>query len=269
MSIRKKGRVTGVLLFILMMLTIVYFSVFSANVQENKISVIELSGNNYLSREQYIKFSKLNNISDYKFLSLAVIKDRLEKHPYVLKADVEHKGNGEVSVEIVEKKFKALVLSGNDQYLITESFQLSPVMPLTRNIDLPVISNPLMSKKIKRFEAFRTPETITAFKIIDAALLVNNDLYGAISEINLRNGHDIILTLSGCDFPIVFGRREEARKIVYLNSIWSKISSNKATADQFISYIDLRFEKLIYVGMTDVNNNEKAEVEEVAEGNKG
>lgn len=273
MSLSRKGKITGTLLFVSMLLGVLYFSVISGEENAGKIDKILLTGNRILSREFYLKFSKLNDISAYKFLSLAVIKDRLEKHPYISRADVKFSGNHEVSVEITEKKFKAIVLSGSDQYLITEDFQLAPVMPFTRNIDLPVISNPSMITKHKRWEKFRNSETITAFRIIDAARLVNQDLCNGLSEINMRDGHDIVLSLRNFLFPIVIGRGDEVRKLIYLNSIWTKLDSNKNAAGNLISYIDLRFDKLVYVGMAgedmDVNSETSGQQESSTVKNAG
>jgi hypothetical protein len=55
------------------------------------------------------------------------------------------------------------------------------------------------------------------------------------------------LTFKNFDFPVILGRGDEIRKIIFLNKIWSKIQNNKS-AELPINYIDLRFDNLIYIG---------------------
>ncbi|MCX6151663.1 MAG: FtsQ-type POTRA domain-containing protein [Ignavibacteriales bacterium] len=253
---KTKGKITGILLFTALLLGVIYLSLFTDSGVKNKIELIEVTGNNLLSRDSYLKFSKLNNIYDYKFLSLNLIKERFEKHPFVEKAEVKFKGKNEVLVELTEKKFEGIILKDSIQFLITENFQLIPIVSTIKNLDIPVITNPYLGKKLISFNILKDDETKAAFKIIETAKLVSSDLYSNLSEVNLRNGKDIILSFKGFDFQVIIGRGNEVAKVFYFKEIWNKIH-NKQSSELAINYVDLRFEKLIYVGTADTLDVEK------------
>lgn len=243
-----RGKILSTLLFTALLLGVFYISMFSDNEVENKITNIELNGNNHLSKENYIKFAKLDKISDYKFLSLPVIKDRLEKHPYISEADVKFSSKDVVTIEVQEKVFQAVILSNGSNYLITKDYDVLPLIDFTKNIELPLIANPKISEKIKIFSKWNNEEVKTAFRIIDAAKLTNLDLFANISEIDLRDGKEIVISMTDLECPVVFGRGSEVQKIVYFDSIWSRLQENKAALTN-LNYVDLRFEKLIFLGM--------------------
>jgi len=254
---KSKGKITGILFFTALLLSVLYISLFSDTEAGNKVLSIELTGNNHLSIENYIKFAKLDKISDYKYLSLPVIKDRLEKHPYISKADVKFSSKDVVTVNVHEKIFQAVILSNGENYLITENFDVLPLLPFTKNIELPLIANPKLSAKLKLFNKWNDNEIITAFKIIDAAKLTNLDMFAGLSEIDMRDGKEIVISMTDLECPVVFGRGSEVQKIVYFDSIWSRLQNNKSALSN-LNYVDLRFDKLIYLGM---NESEPVEQE--------
>jgi cell division septal protein FtsQ len=70
-----------------------------------------------------------------------------------------------------------------------------------------------------------------------------------LSDIDLRHGRDIVLRFRGYDFEIIFGRGNEVPKLMSFEKVWDRISKDKQNADSFINYVDLRFSKLIYIGV--------------------
>jgi len=135
----------------------------------------------------------------------------------------------------------------SDPFLITENFQL---IKLKRNSDiskLPVISNVNLNRKSNDYGSIHSDELIRAFKIIDAAKIVNDEMYKDLTEINLRHGGDVILRFSGITYPVIFGKGSEGKKVVILSSIWQGLNKKDKL---FInsSYIDLRFNNEIFIG---------------------
>lgn len=246
---KTKQKIVGILFMLLLLSALGYISLFRSAEIKNKVEIINIEGNEYLTREQYLDYARLNKVSDYKLLSLAVIKDRLEKHPFVDNADVKFKNKNEVLVILKEKKFEAIVLSGSEEYLISERFEIIPVS-LFKSMDLPVIVNPQLIKKIKKFAVLKTDDLISAFKMIETAKLINKDLYSGLAEINMRDGKDIVLTFSGFEFPVVIGRGNEVNKMLYFNEVWKKLN-HLQISDLPIEYVDLRFDKLINIGLKD------------------
>jgi len=249
---KNKGKITGLLLFTAMLLGVVYLSVVNKKIEE-KIKVIDVTGNNYLTKEQYLNFLKLNNIYDFKFLSLHIIKNRFEKHPYIDKVDVKFKTRNEILVNIQEKKFEAVLLKDSSEFLITKEFELIPKVSPIRNFDLPVIFNPESGYLMKSFSHLRNNDTKTAFRILETTRLINPDLYNSLTEINLRKGHDIVLGFRGFDFPVVVGRGNETEKIFCFRQVWDRLRDKNA-GELNINYIDLRFDKMIYIGTNDTLN---------------
>jgi hypothetical protein len=129
----------------------------------------------------------------------------------------------------------AVLLKGTSPYFISGKNELLPLIQNTKFVDLPVISNSEDSDELKSYQLVKGEDLNDALKIIETIKLIDNSMLNRLSEINLRNGRDIILTFSGYPVPIIFGRGDEARKMVYLESLCK-------------NYIDLRFADNIYIG---------------------
>jgi cell division protein FtsQ len=247
----KRGKIFGLFLFIILLCGMAYLVVYvSINKYKEEIKMIEITGNDLLSENDYLSFTKLDQISPIEDLTLPVVKDRFEKHPYILRADVQFDGVKTVKVHLTEKQMMAVVLSNSEPYLISDSFQILPLLPGTKFMDMPIISNVKESEKIKAFSHAYGDDVQQAFKIIGAARLTDEKIAQKLSEINLRNGGDIVLTFAGIKPPVIFGKGEEAKKMVYLDIIWDKILSEKKLLDES-EYIDLRFAKEVYLGSSE------------------
>lgn len=212
--------------------------------------MIEIYGNHLLPVNEYLAFTKLRDSSKFGNLTLQDIKERFEKHPYVLKADVEFAGSNTVKVYLTEKNIEAVLLSAGEPNFITDNFQILTIMPNTKFMDFPVISNSSFEKDIKPLSYIKTTDVIEAFKIIESAKLTNENILKKLSEVNLRKGGDIILTFSGIKPPVIFGKGEAAKKMVYLDIIWSKMTEQNSFAANS-EYIDLRFSDEIFVGTSE------------------
>lgn len=209
--------------------------------------MIQITGNNLLSEGDYLSFTKLNDRSGYDEITLPVIKSRFESHPYVERADVEYLSGNIAKVVLTEKKIEAVLLYNGEPHFITEDFEILPVLPNTKFTDLPVISNPKIQKQLRPLSICVNDDLVQAFKIIEAAKLANENIAQKLSEINLRNGGEIILSFSGVKPPVLFGRGEAAKKMVYLDIMWNGIVEGNNLVENS-DYIDLRFANEIYIG---------------------
>ena len=247
----RSSKIIGVLIFIGLVSGVLYLTFFvKKGVNKGDIKMIAITGNNLLNASDYLKFTKLDDPTKYSGLTLPVIYDRILKHPYVANADVEYDGVSEVTIDIVEKKIKAVVLSGGEPMFITNEFELLPIFGNTKFNDLPIISNLPPGESYKPLSKLNTDEIKQAFEIIDAAKLVNVNILNHLAEINLRHGGDIVLTFSGIKTPVIFGKNEVAKKIVYLDIIWDDMVKGKNIVENS-NYIDLRFANEIYVGKSE------------------
>jgi len=245
------GKILGTILFILLISCILYLTFFSTKkINKGDIEMIEITGNNLLNESDYLTFTRLNDLSFNPNIPLRVIKDRFEKHPYVSRVEVEENGN-KAKIILSEKKIMAVILNNADPYFLTEEFQVLPIFSDTKLTDLPVIRNSIVNDQIKPLNFIKNSDVVDAFKIIDAAKKTNMNIYKRISEIDLRKGGDIILNLSGIKTPIVFGRGDEARKMIYLEIMWDGILEGNSLIQQS-DYIDLRFANEIYIKDTEI-----------------
>jgi len=221
---------------------------------KESILVIEIDGNMHLPNNIYLEYAKLDDRTVYTNLSAGVIRDRIQKHPYVEKVDIEQNGSN-LKVHITEKQFDAILLVNDNQYLITDNSILLPVLEFTEKIDYPVIRDPNLKDTLKLLYTVKyESDIITALKMLTSVKLLNPDLYESISEVNLREGKDIVMFLSNSKYPIGVGRNQEVRKIIIFSNLWNQIKDKKI--DDIISYIDLRYKDKIFLGLTSDNSDD-------------
>ena len=245
------GKILGTILFILLISCILYLTFFSVKkINNGNIEMIEISGNNLLNENDYLMFTRLNDLSFNHNIPIRVIKDRFEKHPYISRVDVEENDN-KAKIILSEKKIIAVILNNAEPYFLTEDFQVLPMFSDTKLADLPIIRNSSENYQIKPLNFIKNSDVIDAFKIIDAAKKTDTNIYKRISEIDLRKGGDIILNMTGIKTPIVFGRGEEARKMSYLEIIWDGILDGNSLIRES-DYIDLRFANEVYIKQTEI-----------------
>ena len=246
------SKIVGLIIFVLLVASLIYLTVFSYNKRgKEEIRMITITGNNLLPEKSYLEFTQLNEQISYSDLTLHGIKNRFEKHPYIIRAEVKSDGRGSVEVFLKEKIIYAMVVGNSDPYFITADFQVIPIFPNTRFSDLPVISNVKFREKLNVMNFVKDEDVVQAFKIIDAAKTTDLEISRKLAEINLRNGGDVILTFSGINAPVIFGRGNEAKKMLYLNILWERMKEQKPFFEN-TEYLDLRFSNEVYIGKKDI-----------------
>ncbi len=255
-----KSRNLNSTLFFAALLILITVGAIFINIKNGKqINTIMIEGNNHLTSEQYLKFAGLNNLTNLKDLNLRVIKDRIEKHPYVNKADVILDGKGDIHIKLKEKDFSAILISKNSKYLITDKLEILPHFQFTANLDLPVILNPEQSKgKIKLNSVTNNIEIKNAIKIINAIYLYDQNTFENLSTIDLNNGGDIIITLSNMECTFIVGSENVVEKALYLCDLVNSIDEKKT--NKLIAYVDLRFDNHVYLGTKKKNGLDKEHV---------
>lgn len=247
----KKQKIFNLIIMIAISGLLAYLSVSLTNFENQKIEIISLDGNLHLSKEQYFEFANLLDRNNYVNLTTQYIKDRIRKHPYIEKADVRYDGNGKVSIKISEKIFESILLFGDNQYLLTEELQVLPMLPKTKKIDYPIISNPSVDNLKTMKYMKRNNDLLMASKIISTVKLINPELYDGFSTIDLQNGGDIILYFSFFDYPVIIGRGSEIRRTIYFNNLWTYLKGKEL--NNFMNYVDLRYAGHVYLGIQETS----------------
>jgi cell division septal protein FtsQ len=240
----RRSKVFGLFVFLLLTFGFVYLMITGskANVKE-VYNQIELKGNKLLPASEYLRYTGLNDSTMYSELTLLDVKTRFEKHPYMRKAEVEFDGVNRILVEVEEKDIKAVLLQKNKLKLVTDDLETLPLFPPSDIRDLPVISNLSTSSK----NSIDSTNMEFAFRIIDAISLSDTNVRKSLAEINLRKGGDVILTFTGLNFPILFGKNDEVKKALILKNLWPKIV-NDEKINNVTEYIDLRYKNKIFIG---------------------
>lgn len=245
---KSNSHLFGFALMLIAIAGLVYLS-FALNDEDTDytISLIEIDGNVYLSKEEYYKFANFSDPENYRELSLPIIRDRIQKHPYVKTAEVEYEGYGKVSVHIREKQFNALLLADNKNYLISDELELVPLQLYTQMANYPVIINPndKIDYTVNRYLTNKS-ESLTGVKIISAVQLINPELYESISDVDLSGSDNINLRLTNYDYEIRLTKKDYIRQLSYLSEIWNRLKSN--SMQNKIEYVDLRFNQHVFVG---------------------
>lgn len=244
--LKNKNLIFGITFFVLVFSGLIYYSFFASNgFKEGRIKMLEVSGNKILSEEQYLSFSRLSKNLELN-LPVEIITDRFEKHPYISEVETEYKDSKAV-VSVVEKRFIALIIIEDETYLLSDEYQVLPVFKEKFDLNLPVILNYKSEKKVKPLDYLDDNEVITAFRIIEAARLTNEAIFTSLSDINLNFGNEIVLSFNGIRPPVILGRGDIAKKMVYLDVIWTQLVTGESRlADS--EYIDLRFSNEIIIG---------------------
>lgn len=225
----------------------------------NDITKIELKGNNFLSEEEYLVYSQLDRPDRLLGLTAALIRDRLEKHPYIKNVDVNLIERGIVLVKIYEKKMDAILLSRSKKYMISNDSEIIPWLSSTKNINLPVIIDNHDRERIHVFKnAINNKDLLCALKIISTAEIYDKILYKNISEINLGKDGSISILLTDLISPIYFGKSNEIEKTVFLSEIYKHVKRNKI--NNYLDYIDLRYNEMVYLGLDEFLTRDEGKI---------
>ena len=143
-----------------------------------------------------------------------------------------------------------MLVSDNKLFLATNNFEILPFIQNTKISNMPVVTNLSNDILLKANEILKTPGLVEAFRIMDAADLTGGGLSKTLSEINLRNGGDIILLFSGIKPPVILGKGNTTKKIYTFNQLVNNDDADKAMVMNS-SYVDLRFNNEIFLGNYD------------------
>lgn len=239
----RRSKFFGMVVFLVLIFGFSYLMITGSKANHKEVyNQIEVIDNTLLPAKEYLRYAGLSDSTKYEELTLLEVKTKIEKHPYLRKAEVEFDGVNKILVEVQEKEIKAALLQKNELKLITRDLETLPLFPPADIKFLPVISNMTMDKKGE----IKSKDMEFAFRVIDAISMCDTNIEKNLAEINLRNGGDVILTFTGLRFPVLFGRNDEVRKVLILKNLWQQI--NISIVNEETEYIDLRYKNKVFIG---------------------
>jgi cell division septal protein FtsQ len=243
----RANKITSLLVFVLIAGFVVFINLFFAQAKDNDVyRQIRISGNTLLPEKKYLEFCDFTNQEEISETDLAKVKKVFETHPYIAKADVKFDGIDCIEVKLFEKDLKATIVNAKLK-LISKNFEILPVYPNTIIQNIPIISHIKMKSNSDDADLKNNDQFKQAFRIIDAAKSVDPEFFSKLSEINMTNGGNVILTFEGISCPVIFGKQDEAKKITALYELLKQ----KELTENLLSnteYIDLRYTNKIYIG---------------------
>lgn len=213
---------------------------------EQKVTGYEMTGATMLTPEDYIRFTKASPEKG-EYPDLNVLYDRLLNHPYIKSVEMELGEKGIAKINIVEQEIVLSVYAGDKLSLLTNELVLLPLMGELKNFDWPVIRNAKVAKA-SYFTLFRDSTILPGYKIAKACRLIGGAMATNLSEIDLRQGGDIVLVFSDMKPPVIFKKKGVAEQILILKQI--REMSEQLSLNKEIEYIDLRYSGKIFLGKT-------------------
>ncbi|HSW55891.1 MAG TPA: FtsQ-type POTRA domain-containing protein [Ignavibacteriaceae bacterium] len=240
----RRSKFFGLVVFLVLIIGFSYLMITGSKANHKEVyNQIEVTENTLLPAKEYLRYAGLSDSTKYEDLTLLEVKTRIEKHPYLRKAEVEFDGVNTILVEVQEKEIKATLLQKNELKLLTSDLETLPLFPPAAINDLPVISNLNISGK----NSYSEENILFAFRIIDAISMSDTNVRKNLAEINLRKGGDVILTFTGFKFPVLFGKSDEVKKALILKNIWQELSDEE-NINGSTEYLDLRYKNKVFIG---------------------
>lgn len=240
----RRSKFFGLVVFLVLIVGFSYLMITGSKANHKEVyNQIEVTENTLLPAKEYLRYAGLSDSTKYEDLTLLEVKTRIEKHPYLRKAEVEFDGVNTILVEVQEKEIKATLLQKNELKLLTSDLETLPLFPPAAINDLPVISNLNISGK----NSYSEENILFAFRIIDAISMSDTNVRKNLAEINLRKGGDVILTFTGFKFPVLFGKSDEVKKALILKNIWRELSDEE-NLNGSTEYLDLRYKNKVFIG---------------------
>jgi cell division septal protein FtsQ len=210
------------------------------------ISHIDIKGNALLNADDYLLFAGLQNNKQMPGLTAGDVRARFLKHPYIKDAIVYFSAPEKLQVEVYEKTLKARVFSTGGEYFVTSNLEVLKSLKNTSPsaTDIPVISGLVYN------EQNGLPQEIVQ-KLSESVELINATLPdSAIYEKNLSEisfSEQDKLKVSNITPKIFLSDNNITQQVHYITTLLKE----KETYAQMLAhadYVDVRFEKKIFVG---------------------
>jgi cell division protein FtsQ len=220
--------------------------VFGANVWKSnlKITQINIDGNRIVGAKEIIQLAHVEIGTLLYKVNLTTIQQNVISHHYIKDAIVERNLPNAIHIQVVERIPLAIVNRTETLYLDENGVVLPPSVS-HRLLDLPIISGISANEPLQLGSSLSHADVSEALQLLSVMKSVYRTMYHNISEVQLRNGGDIVLYSTEGGVPIIFGHGDLASKLVRLETFWNTIV--RTQGPQYLQYVDLRYENQIVV----------------------
>jgi cell division protein FtsQ len=229
---------------VLMLIALVICLAFGANAWKSslKINQIKIEGNRIVNTNEIIQLTQVQIGALLYKADLTAIQQNVMSHHYIKDAVIERNLPNTIHIQIRERVPIAMVNLSEPLYLDEDGVVL-PKTVSYKIFDLPMISGISAMKPFVLGSTITQPDEIEALQLLAVLRTVNRPLYHNISEVQVRNGGDIVLYSAEGGVPIIFGRGDLSGKLIRLEIFWNDIVRTRGV--QYLQYVDLRFQDQI------------------------
>lgn len=240
-----KSKKSGTLALLALMILIVI----AANAWKTSLRVkqIKVEGNRIVATNEIVQLIQAPFGTLLYKADLTSIQRNVMSHYYIKDAVVERNLPNTIRVTVIERVPIAIINRNEPLYLDDEGVVL-PRSVSKKMFDLPIVSGIAAPEQLALGSHVTQPDVLEALQLLAVVKIVNRPLSYNISEIQIRNGSDIVLFAAESGVPIIFGRGDMANKIARLEVFWNDIARTRGP--QNLQYIDLRYQDQIVARWT-------------------
>lgn len=248
-----RGKKYGLLILLVTLFGLILFA--NSWKSSLKVTRVTLEGNRIVEGNELFQLAQVKRGSLIYDIDLKAIQRNLLSHYYVKEAIVERNLPSTIQLTVVERTPIALINRADVVYL-DEDGVILPHSVSKAIFDLPILSGVRMNAPFSYGSVVQDSNAFEALRILKAARLVSGELYHLISEINMRDGSDLVMYSAEGGVPIIFGESNIADKLVRLDTFWNKVVRTRGLQD--LQYVDLRYDDQVVVRWSKQANSVKA-----------
>jgi cell division septal protein FtsQ len=207
-----------------------------------RIKQIKIEGNRIVGENEILQLTQVQMNSLLYDADLSVIQQNVMSHHYIKDAMVERTLPNSIHIQVVER-VPIVIVNRPETTYIDECGVVLPRSISHRLYDLPMITGISESEPLIPGSIVKQPDVIEALQLLATLKIVNRSMFHNISEVQVRNGGDIVLYSTEGGVPIIFGHNEMSSKLIRLEAFWNTVVRTRGT--QLLQYIDLRYQDQI------------------------
>lgn len=240
------------IIFVLFIAFIFYLGILARRFEpEYQVQKIVITNNEIIPDEMIYEFISIKNSEDLKEIPAKTIIDRIEKIPYVKKAEGRFIDLHTFQVFITEIEPFIMMITENGSFIISKDGKILPDDKRLKVYDLPILTvNDF--KLANNLNVSEDPEIENAFNTFLNIYRIDNALFEVISELNINKNFDLVLFLTKPKGKIFVGKSLDKFKALYFSEFWRNVILKNS--DINYDYIDLRFEDQIVVKTNSKNS---------------
>lgn len=199
---------------------------------------IRVKGNKILTREEVLNLAGLKPSQRIFSIDLKEVEERIKANPFVKRVKVVRYLPSSLEISLIEREPIALF----KLHPVDVEGQLLPPLKGQRRLHLPLLTGMDIPEETLRGRVYFRG-VLEAVNFLKKVRSFDPSLYADIHEVNLGSSKGMILYLHRFKAPIIIGKGEYRRKILYLKTLLKHIRVRGR-----IAYIDLRFEGQAVIG---------------------